>query len=109
MKTMDIVMELVKASGKSKRQIARDMDRGDNYITSMIGRGSNPRADILVRIADACRFDLVAVNRKTRDLLPVRPSDERLVPDEGVKSPQAHRARVRGILPNGELVVVEEI
>ena len=50
-------------SGKSARQISRDMGRSENFISATIHQGSIPGVDLLGEIADACGFELVAVGR----------------------------------------------
>ena len=58
---------MIKASGKSGRQVAREIGRSESFISSSLAQGLCPRADTLARIADACGYDLVAVPKNAAE------------------------------------------
>ena len=53
-------------SGKSGRQVSREMGRSENFISATIHQGSIPGIDLLSEIADACGFQIYAVGHDVR-------------------------------------------
>ena len=61
-------------SGKTHREIARDLGRGDAYVSvavSNVCNGKDIGVGKLASIADACGYDVVLVNRGNGDQLTV--------------------------------------
>ena len=55
---------MIEASGKSGRQVAREIGRSASFISSSLAQGVCPRADTLARVARACGYELVLVPRQ---------------------------------------------
>ena len=49
---------MVETSGKSTRQIAREIGRSDSFVRTTIAQGSRPRIDTFVLIANACGYEV---------------------------------------------------
>lgn len=54
---------MIETSGKSGRQVAREIGRSASFVSSSLAQGVCPRADTLARIAHACGYELVLVPR----------------------------------------------
>ena len=52
---------IIEASGKSGRQVAREIGRSESFISSSLAQGVCPRADTLARVARACGYELVLI------------------------------------------------
>ena len=52
---------MIEASGKSGRQVAREIGRSESFISSSLAQGVCPRADTLARVAHACGYELVVL------------------------------------------------
>jgi DNA-binding phage protein len=50
---------MIEASGKSGRQVAREIGRSESFVSSTLAQGVCPRADTLARVADACGYKIV--------------------------------------------------
>ena len=61
MYAMDAVKTVCKRVGISARQVGRDMDMGDNYVSRIANRGSEPRCDTLAKMLGVCGYALCAV------------------------------------------------
>ena len=51
-----ILRHMVASSGKSYRQIARELGRSESFISATIAQGSCPRLDTFAGIAKACGY-----------------------------------------------------
>jgi DNA-binding phage protein len=61
---------MIEASGKSGRQVAREIGRSESFVSSTLAQGVCPRADTLARVADACGYKIVIVPKDVaRNLL----------------------------------------
>lgn len=61
MNASDAMRMMIKTSGKSGRQVAREIGRSDSFVSSTLAQGVCPRADTLAKVAHACGYELVAV------------------------------------------------
>ncbi len=59
MNANDAMRAMIEASGKSGRQVAREIGRSESFVSSTLAQGVCPRADTLVRVADACGYKIV--------------------------------------------------
>lgn len=56
-------------SGKSQRQISRDLGKVDTFISSMLSGGRTPGLQLMANVSDVCGYDLVLVNRSTGETI----------------------------------------
>lgn len=67
----EILRHMVASSGKSYRQIARELGRSESFISATIAQGSCPRLDTFAGIAKACGYELVLRSESEQlDLVP---------------------------------------
>lgn len=52
---------MIEASGKSGRQVAREIGRSESFVSSTLAQGVCPRADTLAMVAEACGYKIVIV------------------------------------------------
>ena len=52
---------IIEASGKSGRQVAREIGRSESFVSSSLAQGVCPRVDTLARVAHACGYELVLI------------------------------------------------
>ena len=64
--TMRLIIE---ASGKSGRQVAREIGRSDSFVSSSLAQGVCPRADTLARVAHACGYELALIPKSEANKL----------------------------------------
>lgn len=57
----ELIRHMVTMSGKSGIQVSRDIGRSDNYLWSMVRNETTPRTDLLVKIAEACGYEVQLV------------------------------------------------
>jgi DNA-binding phage protein len=66
----DVMRAMIETSGKSGRQVAREIGRSESFVSSTLAQGVCPRADTLARVADACGYKIVIVPKDVaRNLL----------------------------------------
>ena len=58
---------IIESSGKSGRQVAREIGRSESFISSSLAQGVCPRADTLARVASACGYELVLIPKPEGD------------------------------------------
>ena len=58
---------IIESSGKSGRQVAREIGRSESFISSSLAQGVCPRADTLARVARACGYELVLIPKPQTD------------------------------------------
>lgn len=61
-----VLRKMVSGSGKSHRELARDLMRGDAYVSVTLTKvcsGKDIGVSKLVSIADACGYDVAVVSR----------------------------------------------
>ena len=64
----NVMRKMVSESGKSHRELAHDLGRGDAYVSvavSNVCAGRDVGVSRLVSIADACGYDVTVVDRST--------------------------------------------
>lgn len=61
MNASDAMRKMIETSGKSGRQVAREIGRSDSFVSSTLAQGVCPRADTLAKVANACGYELVIV------------------------------------------------
>ena len=57
----DAMRAMIETSGKSGRQVAREIGRSESFVSSTLAQGVCPRADTLARVAEACGYKIVIV------------------------------------------------
>lgn len=65
----EAIRRIIKASGKSGRQVAREIGRSESFVSSSLAQGVCPRADTLAHIADVCGYELVIVPKRDANRL----------------------------------------
>lgn len=71
MDAADILRHMVAKSGKSYRQIAREIGRSDSFVSATIAQGSRPRMDTFASIAEVCGYQVVLKSKEEQlDLVP---------------------------------------
>lgn len=63
MSTADIIRAMLQRAGVSASRASLNMGKKSPYIDSILSRGSNPRCDVMARIADTLGYDLVVRHR----------------------------------------------
>ena len=61
MNANDAMRAMIEASGKSGRQVAREIGRSESFVSSTLAQGVCSRADTLARVAEACGYEIVIV------------------------------------------------
>lgn len=61
MTTCDLIRDMLRMSGKSAASVAREMERSDSYIRTLLAKNQDVNASTLVRIAAACGYRIEAV------------------------------------------------
>lgn len=61
MDASDAIRAMIKESGKSARQVSREIHRAETFISASLAQSSCPRSDTLVKIAAACGYKIVAL------------------------------------------------
>ena len=61
MNASEAMRHMIAASGKSGRQVSREIGRSDTFISASLAQGTCPRVDTLAKIAHACGYRIVAV------------------------------------------------
>ena len=59
MNANDAMRAMIETSGKSGRQVAREIGRSESFVSSTLAQGVCPRADTLTRVAEACGYRIV--------------------------------------------------
>lgn len=67
MDAKEAIRLIIKTSGKSGRQVAREIGRSESFISSSLAQGVCPRVDTLAHVAHACGYELVLVPRNEAD------------------------------------------
>ena len=67
MEACEILRHMVEASGKSYRQISKEIGRSESFVSATIAQGACPRLDTFASIAGACGYQ-VEVQSKTERL-----------------------------------------
>lgn len=70
MNANDAMRKMIEMSGKSGRQVAREIGRSESFVSSSLAQGVRPRADTLARVAQACGYELVAIPKDAANELP---------------------------------------
>lgn len=70
MNPSDAMRRMIETSGKSGRQVAREIGRSDSFVSSTLAQGVCPRADTLAKVAHACGYELVAIPTGVASKLP---------------------------------------
>ena len=55
----EILRHMVEKSGKTYRQIAREIGRSESFVSTTIAHGACPRLDTFAAIAGTCGYQLV--------------------------------------------------
>lgn len=63
----DAMRTMIEMSGKSGRQVAREIGRSDSFVSSTLAQGVCPRADTLAKVAKVCGYELVIVPADVAD------------------------------------------
>lgn len=71
----DALLSVVNGCGLSRAEIARALNRNDNYVRNAIRRNSAPQADNFAMILAACGYDLVAIPRDGGAWIFIEPRD----------------------------------
>lgn len=58
-----LVHHMLFESGKSGIQLSRELNRSDNFIWSTLRNNSMPRVDLLIKIANACGYEILLHGR----------------------------------------------
>ncbi|MBR3224385.1 MAG: helix-turn-helix domain-containing protein [Atopobiaceae bacterium] len=82
MNANDAMRAMIEASGKSGRQVAREIGRSESFVSSTLAQGVCPRVDTLARVAEACGYEIVIVPKDVACSL-VDGSDRIVVEYEG--------------------------
>ena len=61
MNANDAMRTMIETSGKSGRQVAREIGRSESFVSSTLAQGVCPRADTLARVAEACGYEIVII------------------------------------------------
>ena len=61
MNANDAMRAMIESSGKSGRQVAREIGRSESFVSSTLAQGVCPRTDTLARVAEACGYKIVIV------------------------------------------------
>lgn len=69
MDATEAMRTIIEASGKSGRQVAREIGRSDSFVSSSLAQGVCPRADTLAHVAHACGYELALIPRREADRL----------------------------------------
>lgn len=73
MDILDCIKQMIEASGKSARQVSRDLGRSPNYLGATFANGSDVGASNVARIARLLGWRLVLV--RDSDEMEVTPRD----------------------------------
>lgn len=78
MDILDCIKQMIEASGKSARQVSRDLGRSPNYLGATFANGSDVGASNAARIARLLGWRLAFVrdDGDSRDELEVTPRDD---------------------------------
>lgn len=68
------IQAAVEHSGKSKRQVSRDIGRTDSFLAVMTSKGHVPNADLMAHVAKACGMELQLTDGET--VIAIKPSKE---------------------------------
>lgn len=64
METCEAIREMMEHGATTALEVSRRIGRSDNYISSMLSRGSVPSAQTLATIAEACGWHLCLVSEE---------------------------------------------
>ena len=65
MKATKAIRTMIERSGLTAIEVSQQMGRKENYISSLLSRGSSPTAETLASIAEACGWKLCLVSSET--------------------------------------------
>jgi DNA-binding phage protein len=63
----DAMRLIIESSGKSGRQVAREIGMSESFISSSLAQGVCPRADTLAHVAHVCGYELVLIPKPEAD------------------------------------------
>ena len=69
MDAIEAMRLIIEASGKSGRQVAREIGRSDSFVSSSLAQGVCPRADTLAHVAHACGYELALIPKSEANKL----------------------------------------
>ena len=72
---MKVLAEILEREGISTVQASRMYGKHKSYITSLLSRGTVPKADTLAGILDAIGYDLIARSRADGYEFTIPPND----------------------------------
>jgi IS30 family transposase len=70
----EALKRMVALSGKSNREISRDLGRAESFVSATLARGARPRIDTYARMAEVCGYELVL--RSKEDVISLTPQVE---------------------------------
>lgn len=74
MQTNDAIQEMLKAAGKTAYGLSLELGRAHSFITSTLKRKGGVGAPLLASIADKCGYNLVLVNKETKEQITIDPA-----------------------------------
>lgn len=69
------IQAAVERSGKSKRQVSRDIGRSDSFLAAATSRGNVPSTELMAHVSKACGMELQLTDGET--VIAIKPSKER--------------------------------
>lgn len=70
----EVLKVLVDSSGKSRRQISRELGRFDTYIQTTLGKQTVPGLSVTSQICKLCGYELVLREKETGNERVIDPS-----------------------------------
>ena len=67
MNPSEAMRHMIETSGKSGRQVAREIGRSDTFISASLAQGVCPRMDTFARVAHVCGYEVIVVPTGTVD------------------------------------------
>lgn len=67
MNPSEAMRRMIETSGKSGRQVAREIGRSDTFISASLAQGVCPRMDTFARVAHVCGYEVIVVPTGTAD------------------------------------------
>jgi len=59
MDASEALRRMIRMSGKSNRQISREIGKADSFVSASLAQGVRPRIDTFARIAEACGYEVL--------------------------------------------------
>ena len=78
----EVIRRMLRMSGKSNRQVSREIGKAESFVSASLSQGVRPRIDTFAHIAEACGYEVLVRSREDVILLTPQVVVEYMPPQE---------------------------